>query len=112
MDIVCQEKNGIMLVILSEKQLDAGNATDFKRDITPVLEAHDWVVFDLSRLEFVDSSGLGALLLCLRHLHAKGGDLKLCGIAKPVRTLFELVRMHKLFHILDSSDDALHAFHS
>ena len=57
------------------------------------------VVFDLRELRFVDSSGLGAILSCLRQLNGKGGELKLCGMTKPVRALFELVRMHKIFDI-------------
>jgi anti-sigma B factor antagonist len=34
--------------------------------------------------------------------------LKLCGLSKPVRALFELVRMHRIFDICDSKDDAIH----
>ena len=75
-----------------------------------MLEAHAQIVFDLSRLAFVDSSGLGAFLSCLRHVHAKGGDLKLCSLLPPVRTLFELVRMHKIFDIFNNRDEALRAF--
>ena len=42
--------------------------------------------------------------------HAKGGDLKLCNILPSVRTLFELVRMHRLFHIFDTPEAAIRAF--
>jgi anti-sigma B factor antagonist len=110
MDLMCEQVDNVMLVVLAGTQLDASTTTEFRRDITPVLEAHTQVVFDLSQLEFIDSSGLGALLSCLRQLHAKGGDLKLCGISKPVRTLFELVRMHRLFQLFDSSAAAIRAF--
>jgi anti-sigma B factor antagonist len=67
------------------------------------------VVFDLRELRFVDSSGLGAILSCLRQLNAKGGDLKLCEMTKPVRALFELVRMHKIFDIYVTKEQALRA---
>ena len=68
------------------------------------------MIFDLAELRFVDSSGLGAILSSLRQLNANGGDLKLCGMSKPVRALFELVRMHKIFEIHETRDDAIRAF--
>jgi anti-sigma B factor antagonist len=74
-----------------------------------VLEPCSKVVFDLRQLRFVDSSGLGAILSCLRQLNAKGGDLKLCEMTKPVRALFELVRMHKIFDIYVTKEQALRA---
>jgi anti-sigma B factor antagonist len=68
------------------------------------------VVFDLTRLRFVDSSALGAFISCLRKLNARGGDLKLCGMSKQVRGVFELVRMHRVFEILGTREDAVRAF--
>ncbi len=112
MDLMCDHSGGVTTVVLVGAQLDASTAAEFKHNIAPVLEAHAQVVFDLSRLGFVDSSGLGALLSCLRQLHAKGGDLKLCGMSKPVRALFELVRMHRIFHIFNTQEDAIRAFQS
>jgi len=48
--------------------------------------------------------------MCLRQLNATGGELKLCGMSKPVGAVFELVRMHRIFDICGSKDDALRAF--
>jgi anti-sigma B factor antagonist len=92
------------------EELDAGNAAEFKRDMAAVLDGNDKLVLDLARLRFVDSSGLGAFISCLRKLNAKGGDLKLCGLSKQVRAAFELVRMHRVFDIHATSDDAVRAF--
>ncbi len=105
------EKAGdIAMVVLSGENLDASNEKDFKREIRPILEANKKVVLDMGKLLFVDSSGLGAILSCLRQLNSAGGDLKLCEMTKPVRTLFELVRMHRIFDIYNSRDEALRAF--
>jgi anti-sigma B factor antagonist len=110
MELMCESIGDVMVVILAGAQLDASTAEEFKRDITPVLETHTQVVFDLSQLGFVDSSGLGAFLSCLRQVHAQGGDLKLCGLSQPIRALFELVRMHRIFHIFDTQEAAVRAF--
>ena len=105
------EKIGSAVVLtLSGPTLDAGSAKAFKSDVSSLIESHKKVIFDLSELEFVDSSGLGAILSCLRQLNARGGDLKLSAMSKPVRTLFELVRMHRIFDIYNTKEEAAAAF--
>lgn len=110
MEIAVDNIGSIAVAIVPVEELDASNSGEFKRDIAPVLEANTRLVLDLSQLRFVDSSGLGAMVSCLRQMTAKGGDLKLCGMSKQVRGLFELVRMHRIFDIYGSREEAVHAF--
>ena len=50
------------------------------------------------------------MVSALRKVHAAGGELKLCGVSKPVCSLFELVRMDKVFEIFENVDDATASF--
>ena len=110
MDITVDHIDGVAVATVPVEELDASNSNEFKRDIAPVLQANSKLVLDLSLLRFVDSSGLGAMLSCLRQLTAKGGDLKLCSMSQQVRSLFELVRMHRIFDIHPTREDAMAAF--
>jgi anti-sigma B factor antagonist len=110
MELAIEKTDDATVVILPGEELDANNAKEFKGDVGPLLQPQAKVVLDLSQLRFVDSSGLGSILSCLRQLNAAGGDLKLCGMSKPVRALFELVRMHRIFDIYTTRDEAVHAF--
>lgn len=110
MQIAFEKVGDVAVAAVPVEELDAGNVGEFKRDTTPLLEGNAKVVLDMSRLRFVDSSGLGAFISCLRKLNAKGGDLKLCGMTKQVRAVFELVRMHRVFDILGTREEALRAF--
>ena len=112
MEIAVDKTGDVTVAVIPVDELDASNAGEFKRDIAPVLQANTTLVLDLSRLNFVDSSGLGAMLSCLRQLSAKSGDLKLCGMSKQVRALFELVRMHRIFDIQGTREEAVAAFQS
>lgn len=109
MNLMVEEIGDAVVVVVPVDELDAGNVAEFKRDIAPLLQTHRALVLDLSPVRFVDSSGLGAILSCLRQLAAKGGDLKLCGMVRQVRTLFELVRMHRIFDIYASQAEAVGA---
>jgi anti-sigma B factor antagonist len=95
------------VVSFSVEHLDAGNVKAFRDAIAPAMLASDILLLDMSALNFVDSSGLGALLSCLRSLNGKNGQLKLFGVSKPVMALFELVRMHRLFSIYNNQQEAL-----
>ncbi len=112
MEIVSSKMGEVAVVGVPVDELDASNAGEFKRDITPLLEANAKLVLDLSRLRFVDSSGLGAFMYCHRKLKAKDGDLKLSGMSSQLRTLFELVRMHRVFAIHSTREEAVRAFDS
>ena len=110
MELAVEKVGDVAVVEIPVDELDASNTGELKHDIAPVLEANAKLVIDLSRLRFVDSSGLGAILSCLRQLTSKGGDLKLSGMQKQVRVVFELVRMHRIFDIYGTREEAVRAF--
>ena len=100
-------ENGIAVIGFTRDSLDASNSKAFKEAVQPVLAQHHRILLDLEALQFVDSSGLGAMLSCLRTVHDRGGHLALCAMSKPVRTLFELVRMYRVFDIYPTRAEAL-----
>jgi anti-sigma B factor antagonist len=102
----------ITVAAMPMAELDASNSEEFKLDMVPLLDSTTKLALDLSRLRFVDSSGLGALISCLRKFNAKGGNLKLFGMSRQVRAVFELVRMHRIFEICETNEQAVAAFGS
>lgn len=63
------------------------------------------VVLDLSGVEFVDSSGLGALIHMHKTLQTQG-RLALCNVDPKVAKLFKVTRLDRVFAIGTSADDA------
>jgi len=99
--------NAGAIVTVPVSHLDASNAKNFREAMQPLLETHPAVLLDLQQVEFIDSSGLGTLLSCLRAMNAKEGELRLFGMRQPVQAMFELVRMHRLFAIYNTREEAL-----
>ena len=89
--------------------LDTTTVKEFKRQLAENVAPGRRLVLDMGRVQFVDSSGLGAILSASRKLAETGGDLKICGLTPAVRVLFELVRMHRVFDVLNSREEALGA---
>jgi anti-sigma B factor antagonist len=110
MQFTVEEMEDVKIVTIADDYLDSSNAQQFRSAVQPVLATCAKVVFDLSNLRFVDSSGIGVLLSCRKQVSASGGDLKLCGVAKQVRVLFELVRLHRVFEIFNEKGEAVRAF--
>ena len=90
--------------------IDIDTADDFKRAVTAAIGKHTKVVLDLHQIEFIDSCGCGAVISLLRQLKGSRGDIKLCALTGPVRSVFELVRMHKIFDIFNRREEAVRAY--
>ncbi len=90
--------------------LDANNSPEFKQDFLSVLESKNQVAFDMGGMKFIDSSGCGALLSCLRKLKARGGDLKLFGLSEQIRSLFQVIRLDQILGTYDTREEALESF--
>ncbi|MFI7484047.1 STAS domain-containing protein [Kocuria sp. M1R5S2] len=64
------------------------------------------VVVDLSGTVFMDSSGLGALIGCLKLARQAGGDLRIANVRPQVRMVLELTSMIRVLTPYDSADAA------
>jgi anti-anti-sigma factor len=88
--------------------LDGAQAKELRQQVSASLASgQNFVMLDLADVNFIDSSGLGALIVALKMLRAAGGDLYLCSIAEPVKNLLKMTRMDRLFddRIADRSSD-------
>ena len=106
--LIEQKKTGDYEVVsLHEKRLDASIAVDFKERMGDIINAGGTnVVLDLTDVNFIDSSGLGAIVSVLKSI-GQTGELKVCGLQDAVMSMFKLTRMNKVFSIYSSADEAL-----
>ena len=95
------------VLVFQGQYLDLSNAEAFVANVASLVANDRKVVFDMSRVDFVDSAGLGALMACRRQLLAAGTALTLCCLSKKVRNVFEVARMHRLFTIAETTEAAL-----
>ena len=92
-------ERGVAVVAPTVKRLDASVAPAFKQQVVQLVQAGEKrLVLDLAGVDFLDSSGLGALVSILKALGAQG-TLAVCGARGPVLSLFQLTRMDKVFSI-------------
>ena len=105
LDITTQK--GITVVAVTEPRIDAAVAIQFKDAMRAATTAGAGrVVLDMSAVQFVDSSGLGAIVAAMKQLGA-GRKLDLSGLTGDVEKVFRLTRMDTIFGIHASLDAAL-----
>ncbi len=91
--------DGICIIKVDEHRIDAAGAIDFKEGVRTQLDGWEGrVVLDLSLVEFIDSSGLGAVVAVRKMLGAER-NLELCNLSPPVEKVFRLTRMDRVFVI-------------
>jgi len=108
MNITLDNKEDLTVLRLHEERLDAHNSQEFKDYLLRLLEGGSKaLVLDLSDVHFVDSSGLGALLAGHKNAGLRDGRFALSGVQDRVRSMFELTRLHRVFEIHQSVEEAL-----
>jgi anti-sigma B factor antagonist len=110
MEPLVEKVGDVTVVTVNAEQLDATNSEDFRQAMAPILDGCRKLVLDLNRVQFADSRGCGAILSCLKRLSESGGDLKLCNVTRNVRTVFDLIRLHRICQIVGTRDEAVKAF--
>lgn len=79
---------------------DGTKASAFHDEIRQALaEGADAILTDCQDLGFMDSSGLGAMIVALKIVRAAGKKLYICAINKQVGMLFDLTDTRRIFHI-------------
>ena len=108
MQLSTEARDGRTVISLREERLDAHNSGEFRDTILGMLEAGgQQVVVDLSGVSFIDSSGLGALLSGYKNATLRSGSFVLAGLQPRVRSMFELTRLHRVFEIFPTVEEAL-----
>ncbi|MGF1492813.1 MAG: STAS domain-containing protein [Microcoleaceae cyanobacterium] len=83
--------------------LDGTKATSFRQEINKLVEdGAKTILIDFKDVSFMDSSGLGALVLALKSVRAAGGKLAVCSINEQIKILFELTSMDRVFPIFEN----------
>ena len=94
---------------LMEKSFDASIAGLVKAELTVLLSSEEIskLVFDLSEIEYCDSSGLSAILLSFRILQTNDGHIRLAAPQKSVRSLIEISQLDRVLPIKETVEEAV-----
>lgn len=99
-----QEEIGI---ITPPGRLDVSSAQDLKDEFDRFLKKTSYFVFDLANVEFMDSTGLGAIISCMKKTSQANGDIYIANLQSKPQILFEITKAYKIFEVFDDLDTAV-----
>jgi anti-anti-sigma factor len=102
-----QELKGCVISRLAG-EVDMTRAGDLEGHLCSVVE-QGHVVVDLSRVTFLDSTALGAMIVAYRRANVLGHSVRLAGATGPVRTMLETTRLSAVLEHHDDVGDAVEA---
>lgn len=101
----------LVISVENENKLNAAISQKFKVEISKLIDQPGMkIVINLANLDYIDSSGFGALLSVLRTAKNNGAMLKLCNIAPEVMELVKLLQLQTVFDIKGSVDECIKSF--
>lgn len=68
-------------------------------------------ILDFSEVVFIDSACLGVLVSLVKELRQKKGDIKLVKLTDDVKSIFQITRLDKIFHIYDVMQEAVESYY-
>jgi len=100
-----------MVIFVREERLDAHNSEELKAEMNRLFAGGSKeLIVDLKDVRFIDSSGLGVLVSGFKNASSRQGTIKLSGLQTQVKSMFELTRLHRVFDIFQTVDDALESY--
>lgn len=99
-----------VVVLEVEGVVDAEHCAQLKKAIQKArTDGAQHFVLDLSKVGFIDSTGLGILISLMRQQRERDCELRLTGLQEEVRAIFEITRLFRVFDIAPSVREAVDA---
>lgn len=111
LEIAGRVREGVTILKLNGR-LVAGEETTILRDRIRDLAAEGVTnaVLDLEQVEYIDSTGLGGMVICFTTLRKAGGALKLLNLNRRNIELLLLTKLSTVFEVFRDEQEAVNSF--
>ena len=112
LEIEQKEREGITVLEMKGRITLGKEATALREKWAEVTAAGmKNVVFNLEHVDFIDSTGLGALVMCATSARKNGGNVKLVNLSKRNIELLVMTRLATAFETFNDEQDAINSFY-
>lgn len=111
MKMTDREQDGVVILEPKGKIMGGPDASLLHDKLHEFLEqGKKQVVIDLSRVDWMNSTGLGILISSYTTLRNNDGELKLANVTEKIQSLLTITKLVTVFDAYDSVEDAVKAF--
>lgn len=109
MELKFNENNKVGVLEITGR-LDAFSAPELKKKFDQIITNTPNFVFDMKHCEFIDSTGLGMIVTCLKAATQQGGDIRLVSLQEKPKMVFEITRAYKIFQFFTDLETAIASY--
>ncbi len=110
MTMKIETKNGLTVCYI-EGEIDINTSPSVKKAFDKLISSKTpKIIVSLSKVTYVDSSGLATLVEILKNMRSYGGRLRLSDMSSKIKSLFEITKLEKLFEIMADEKEAISTF--
>ena len=107
---ISSEKQDGATIVSQEGDIDLGRSPTLRTSLREAQSSKPQrLVVDLSRVDYMDSSGVATLVEALQNARRGGTKLVLCCMKDRVRSIFEIARLDTVFAIVETREAAITA---
>jgi anti-sigma B factor antagonist len=111
LDLVQREREGITLLDLDGRLTMGDEATRLRDTLRGLATAGvRTVILNLRGVDYIDSTGLGALVVCFTSMRKQGGKLKLENLNRRNIELLLFTKLTTVFEVFNDEQDAVNSF--
>ncbi len=108
-----QSLHGDISILSVSGNLDSLTVPEIRPEIEKIVsDGVRKVALEMSGLEVIDSSGIGALVSLFKRVRGLGGDVKIVGICGQPLVILNLLGLHRAFDVVSTLDEAAQRFQS
>lgn len=109
--ITPREIEGVRILDLDGRLTAGDEVAKFREALTADSEAgHTKLILNLKDIDYIDSTGLGTLVICFTRLQKAGGTLKLLHLNRRNIELLVLTKLTTVFEVFNDEQDAVNSF--
>jgi len=110
LDITEHQREAVTILVFKGR-LTVGESNRVRDKVTEVMASgRNNIIFDLGQVDYIDSTGLGGMVICFTSLKKAGGALKLVNPNKRNVELLLLTKLHTIFEVFTEEQDAVNSF--
>jgi len=106
-----REENGVMVIEPKGKIMGGPESTELHDLLHDLIDqGKKNVIIDLSKVDWMNSTGLGLLISGLTTLKKSGGELRLANVTDKIQSLLTITKLVTIFKSFDTVDEAVKSF--
>jgi anti-anti-sigma factor len=111
MEIEFRESGNVLILDLIGDLRTVEDYDSFKTAVDSALQKNNHtVLLNFREVGFINSAGIGRLILFAKALNDRGGELVVANLSEPLRELFTFTRLDTKIPIFDTEEEALNRF--